>query len=80
MGVADNLALRQIISERAAESHGGAREDAARGGNVAMLDVRDGASTVVDLDEKIEHVAAGGRVLSSISGTEHGPRPIFPRE
>ncbi len=61
--ITDDLAFGLVVNERAAtEFHGDVGEDAACRGDVAFLDVGDGAAAFVDGGEEIEHVQTrGGR-------------------
>src|SRR4051794_2652723 len=59
LGVPGHFAFRGVIRKRAAQLHGKIGEDATRRGNVALLDIRDGAAAAGDGGEEIEHVPAG---------------------
>ena len=59
-GVVGDLAFGGVPGERAAELQGKVGEDAGGGGDVALLDIGDGAAAGFDGGDKVFHVGAGG--------------------
>src|SRR5581483_4542024 len=78
--VVDDAAGGGIPAESAAQLEGEIGEDTTGGGDVALLDVGDGAGTVADAGEEVAHVSAhrgGGKGLDVLFGAVLGIFVVF---